>query len=285
MLIAAEYLGNVGVGVTAPQFFRADDGNIYIVKLQSNKLGLKVLVSEFLAARLGEFMGICFPPSDIIRIDEEMLQKDPLLIVLGVKAGRHFASQYMAGAEYVNKHNLSKAVNVGEMAGVMLFDHMFHNADRTYNRKNLIMRQEEAGYKIYAIDNSHLFRSGRWTIDSLKYLYDKLRVYYGQSFGTLLQECLTPQDFRPYLDKVANLTNEHIDNIVQEIPAEWLTDELERRELPHFIKKRRDMAEEVWNKLCNNIPKEHGGRRGLFGRVIRPRKKRLALVKSHEQHE
>lgn len=272
MLTAVEYLGNVGVGVTAPQFFRADDGKVYIVKLQNNRLGFKVLVSEFLAAKLGEIMGLCFPPSGIIKINEEMLQETPLLVVLGANAGRHFASQYLEGAEYVNKDNLCKAINIAEMAGIVLFDHMFHNADRAHNRKNLIMRQEDDGYKIYAIDNSHLFRSGRWTIDSLNSLRTNFRVYYRHSFGLLLRNCLSPQDFLPFVEKVSKLSNEHIDNLVQEIPGEWLSDEVEQQELAHFIKIRRDMVEEIWRKLCNNIPKAHGGRRGLFGKA--PRKLR-----------
>ena len=33
MLTALEYLGSVGVGVTAPRVFRANDGKMYVVKV------------------------------------------------------------------------------------------------------------------------------------------------------------------------------------------------------------------------------------------------------------
>ena len=165
MLIAVQYIGSVGVGVTRPQFFRADDEQIYVVKLQNNRLGSKVLVSEFLAAKLGELMNLCFPTSAIILINEQTVQKNQSLIPPEISLGRHFASLYLTNTEYVGKHNIYQAINTAEMAGVLLFDHMFHNADRADNRKNLLLRQEDDGYKIYAIDNSHLFRSGRWTLN------------------------------------------------------------------------------------------------------------------------
>ncbi|GMA97862.1 HipA family kinase [Pelosinus sp. IPA-1] len=269
MLMATEHLGAVGVGVTAPQFFRADDGKIYVVKFQNNQLGSRVLASEFLAVQFGEIMNLCFPPSGIIGINEQMLQESPSLMELGVNPGRHFASQYLEHTQYLGKHNLSKAVNVAEMAGVMLFDHIFHNSDRTNNKKNLLIRREEAGYKIYAIDNSHLFGSGRWTLESVTHLATKIRVYYRYSYGLLLRDRLSPEDFLPYLEKVTELSDEHIETIVREIPEEWLPDEPERQGLIHYIKTRRDMVEDIWKILCKYIPRSRGGRRWLFGKAIK----------------
>jgi hypothetical protein len=273
MLIAVEHLGSVGVGVTAPQFFRADDGNIYVVKLKDNPLGSRVLASEFLAAKLGEILGLCFPPSSIIEIKEHTLQGKQDLAALETISGRHFASQYLDNTQYVGKNNLYQAVNTSEMAGILLFDHMFHNKDRANNTKNLLLRQEESGYKIYAIDNSHLFRSGRWTLESLNSLSTVITTYYRYSFGLLLKDCLSAQDFIPYLEKVKKLSNQQIDTLVREIPQEWLPDEPERQALARYIKIRRDMVEKIWIELCKQIPNTRGGRRWLYGRVIGSRRK------------
>jgi len=273
MLIAVEYIGSVGVGVTNPQFFRADDEKIYVVKLQNNRLGPKVLVSEFLAAKFGEFMGLCFPTSDIIEINEQTLQKSQCYMTPEISPGRHFASLYLEHTEYVGKHNLYQATNTAEMAGILLFDHMFHNADRANNRRNLLIRQEDAGYKIYAIDNSHLFKSGKWTLESLKSLGTSIKPYYRYSFEILLRDYLSPQDFLPYLEKVATISNKDIETIVGEVPDEWLPDKLERQALAYHIKIRRDMAEQIWDILCKYIPKARGGYRWLYGRTIRPHHK------------
>lgn len=277
MLIAVKHLGSVGRGVTLPQLFRADDRKIYVVKLQSNQLGSKVLVSEFLAAKIGEFMGLCFPFSDIIEINEQILQQSHRLTALGVNPGRHFASRFLNHTKYVNKMNLYKAVNKNEMAGVILFDHMFHNADRTNNRKNLLLRQEGTEYRMYAIDNSHLFRSGRWTLESVNTLSTKIKPYYLYSYGLLLRDCLSPQDFIPYLEKVAKLSNEYIETIVREIPNEWLPDQSERQALTQFIIMRRDMAEEIWKLICKYIPKEGGTM--LYSRHSHPELARKKKIK------
>lgn len=269
MITAVEHIGKVGVGVTAPQFFRADDGNIYVVKLQNNRLGAKVLVSEFLAAKLGEIMQLCFPLSDIILLDESTLQNSQPLVELGAISGRHFASRYLDNTVYLSKKNLEKATNTAEMAGIILFDHLFHNSDRANNRKNLLLRLEGNDNKIYAIDNSHLFKSGRWTLESVNYLAGQLKVYYQYSFGLLLKDRLSSQDFLPYLEKVTSLTDEQIVSLVSAIPAEWLPEGPVQETLVRFIRMRRDMAEEIWDKLCKYIPKARGGRRRWgTGRVV-----------------
>lgn len=273
MLSSIEHIGSVGVGVTNPQFFRADDGKKYVVKLQNNRLGSKVLVNEFVAAQLGKIMGLCFPPSGIIEINEQTLRKSHSLITPTIIPGRHFASLYLENTEYLGKHNFSQIINTREMAGVMLFDHMFHNADRANNKRNLLIRQEEVGYRIYAIDNSHLFRSGRWTLESLNNLCTKTKIYYRYSFGMLLKDYLSPQDFLPYLEKVATIRNKDIETIMEDIPHEWLPNKFERQGLAHHIIIRRDMSEKIWNTLCKYIPKTRGGSRWLYGRTIRSRHK------------
>lgn len=273
MLIAVEYLGSVGVGVTGPQFFRADDEKIYVVKLQNNPLGPKVLVNEFLAAKFGTIMDLCFPPGGIIEINKQTLQKSQCPMTPEISLGHHFASLYLEHTEYVGKHNLSQGINIGELAGVMLFDHMFHNTDRVNNKRNVLMRQEDAGYKIYAIDNSHLFRSGRWTFESLTSLDTRIKPYYRYLFGILLKDYLSPQDFLPYLKKVAIISNEDIETIVAEIPEEWLPDKPERQELVRHIKMQRDMTEKIWDTLCGYIPKARGGYRWLYGRTMGSRDK------------
>jgi hypothetical protein len=257
MLRTMKYFGNVGAGVTSPQLFRANDQRFYVVKLQSNHLGPKILVNELLAAKFGQIMGLCFPPYSIIEITEQTLQQAPRLAAAGANPGRHFASLFISGTEYVKKTNIAKAINKTELAGVILFDHLFHNADRTSNYKNLLLRQEAAGPKIYAIDNSHLFIYGKWTTALLHRLSSKIKIYYHYTYGLLLRYYLSEQDFLPYLEIIARISNEQINNLVGEIPLEWLTDDLERQTLIYYIQLRRDLLEEIWGKLCRHIPRTH----------------------------
>lgn len=260
MLTSVKYYGNVGIGVTSPQLFRAIDRKIYVVKLQNNRLGSKVLVNELVAAKIGKIMSLCFPASDIIEITEHTIKQSQRLTKTGMVPGLHFASQYLNHTEYMGKKNLHKASNIVEMAGVMLFDHMFHNSDRNNNTRNILLRQEDTACKIYAIDNSHLIRSGRWTLRTITSLGMTISPYYRYSYGLLLREHLSPQDFIPYVKRAANISKENIDCLVKEIPKEWLPDEIERQALLQYITTRLGMVEEIWEVLCNYIPQSRGGR-------------------------
>jgi len=255
MLVALNYLGPVGRGVTRPQLFRADDGKVYVVKLQNNKLGPKVLANELLGTRIGEFLGLCFPPGDVIKLDERVLKgsRRP------ENAGRHFACQFLSDTKYLNPQNLFKAKNKSEMAGVMLFDHLFHNLDRTLNRRNLLLRRETGGYHIYAVDNSHLFRRGAWTQELLENLAPKITINRYRSYGTLLQRWLKPAYFDGYLEKIGHLDDDCLGKMVAEIPQEWLPQDSDRQALRQFVGIRRDMAAEIATCLCALIPDKHRG--------------------------
>lgn len=254
MLRAIRHLGPVGLGVTSPQLFRAGDGQVYVVKLQNNRLGPKILANEYLAARFGVLMGLCFPPADIIYIDEPVLRQSRWLRRSQVTPGPHFACRYLPDTRYVQRRLLERAENKSELAGVMLFDHMFFNLDRTYNRRNLIVRREETGWRVYAIDNSHLFRRGVWTADRLIKLAGRLIVNYRRSYGILLKHFLTPQDFAPFVARVQALRDEQLTTLVDDIPHEWLPDPVERQALVEFLQCRRDLAGEIANRLIRLIP-------------------------------
>jgi len=257
MLTALEYLGSVGIGVTSPQLFRANDDKIYVVKLQNNCMGTKVLVNEYVAYWFGLQMELCFPPGDFIEIDEQVLKKKRRLQAAGIKRGPHFASQYIHSNRYVAKRDLQNAVNKQTMAGVMLFDHMFHNVDRTKNRKNLLVRCEESTEVLYAIDNSHLFVRGRWNAQSLEKLVDRIIVNRWRAYGWLLKHFLVPQDFAPYACRVMGIDQEELTQFVDSIPQEWLPDVQERTALLRYMTTRCHMIHEIVEKLCQSIPDIH----------------------------
>jgi hypothetical protein len=257
VLTASKYLGSAGVGATRPQLFRASDGKNYVVKLQNNRLGPKVLANELLAARFGEQLDLCFPPAGVIKIEEQFLRRNRALAAAGLNPGRHFACQFLSGTEYVVRRNLNKAGNKSEMAGVMLFDHMVHNLDRTLNSRNLLLRREVKGYKIYAIDNSHMFGRGKWTIELLNYLTPRIKINHHRTYGLLLKHFFQPTDFAPYLAKVQQMNDDILAEIVAGIPDEWLPHDSERQALLRFLIARRELAADIVTCLCALIPNKH----------------------------
>ena len=254
MLKAVEHIGGVGIGVTSPQLFRADDGQVYVVKLQRNRLGTKILANELLAVKIGERLKLCFPASGVIELSQETINSYPRLAKAGVMPGRQFACRYLSHTMYVDRGKLAKAVNKEQLAGVMLFDHLLHNIDRTWNRKNLLIRHEQDGPKVYAIDNSHLFLRGRWTADSLKDLAGRMKVNSRRSYGVLLKYYLRPEHFASYAQAMLAISNEDVADIVFGIPEEWLPSHEERAALIEHIIIRRELVPDICRMLTALIP-------------------------------
>lgn len=258
MFRAIKYLGPVGLGATSPQLFRAEtidgESKICVVKLSANRLGSKVLVNELLAAQFGRWLKLCFPSGGMIDISADVLNKSRRLVTAGVQAGRHFGCEYLKGVGYVSKYTLHRAINKEQMAGVMLFDHLFHNPDRTENRKNLLIRKEQAGYKLYAIDNSHLFRRGKWNIEMLRGMTDGITLNRRRSYGVLLKYYLRPKDFYTYTQAIKEISPEEFAQFVESIPEEWLPDKAERQALLDFIVSRCEQVGWVTGQLVDLIP-------------------------------
>jgi hypothetical protein len=253
MLNAVDYLGPAATGATSPQLFRGDDGRVYVVKLQNNRLGPKALANEFLGGHLGASLGLCFPPNGIIRLEESVLRRSRLG---GVTAGRHYASLYFSGTDFLNSRNLAKAANLRELAGVLLFDNIVQNVDRTLNRRNLLLRREGKGYRAYAIDNSHLFRRAQWTEELLSRLAEKTEINRHGVYGSLLKHWLRPADFTPYLERLKTWTDGFLADAVAAIPGEWLPQSGERQAAVHYLKSRRDKVAKVITCLTAFIPAE-----------------------------
>lgn len=252
MLEAIEYLGKVGVGVTSPEFYKADDQCVYVVKRMSNTVGKRVLISEFCSALLGKKLGLNFPPSDTITLET-------LLPSTSTRPTRHFASRYMPNCLYATSDNILQAKNLKQMAGIILYDHMFHNADRTNNRKNILLSVDHTPPMIYAIDNSHLFRTGRWTIDTLKSLSTQINLYPNYLYGVLLKKHLFPEDFEPYLTMIKQLSTKEIDCVIDELPEEWFDDAAIKPALREFIVCRCSMIADIYAEILKKIPEARGG--------------------------
>lgn len=260
MLLAKEYLGEVGVGATSPLFFRADDDRIYIVKLLTNPLGGKVLASEQIAASFGRILGLPFPASEIFSISDDWLRIHPIYSHSAITAGYHFASCYLPDVSYATSAALPHITNRNELAGIILFDHLLHNGDRAQNRRNILLHTDAMNATtLYGIDHSHLFHSGRWTIDSLARWEYRIATYTQNLYGILLDDWLSASDFRPYADAIAHISDDTLKGIIRSIPRQWLPDIEERTALFRFLRIRRDLVYRICERIYQYIPTARGG--------------------------
>lgn len=247
MLTATEYLGNVGIGATGPDFFRADDGNIYVVKEFRNLVGKNVLINEMIAAGFGYKLKLPFPQSALIHLHHFSPERNTAESI-------GFASRYIADAVYATNENIAETANLSAMAGVLLFDHFFHNADRTNNRKNLLIAMHKKEKHIYAIDHSHLFRTGRWTPDTLQQISERICIYTNFLYGVLLRNYLTPADFQPYIQRIKAMSKADIDNIVNTVPTVWFEHSAEKAACILFIETRCRQIDAITDAIFSKIP-------------------------------
>lgn len=258
MLLAINYIGPMGRGVTRPELFKADDNCAYVVKLQNNRMGRQVLVNEYIAREIGSKLKLCFPNSGLIYLSQEAKTKLESRLNKKINRGPHFASQFISHSAFLTPGNINKAINRRDMAGIMFFDHLFHNVDRTHNRRNLLIRREEGGLRIYAIDHSHLFYRGRWDLAALERLEEIITVNSSRIYGLLLNRYLEPQDFASYAAKFRELTDDEIFQIIAAIPSEWQVTREQQTALVNYVIRRRQLADDIVAAICRLIPDKHG---------------------------
>lgn len=249
MVIIKRDLGAVGVGVTSPRLMLGKDGRRYVVKLMTNKVGPKVLANEWLGFRLARRVGLCVPCGEMVCIPPALVHKNRSLRKMCADEGVHFGSRYMTGCEYVGRRVMRLAVNKDEVVGTMLFDHLLYNDDRTLNRKNFLARWEGRGYRIYAIDHSHLLGSGRWTEASILRRGESYAVNERRVFGWLLRHYLTREKLAPYVERILSVTDDEVAEMIAEVPPAWLTDE-DRAVVLRFWQSRRGQTEEIADRIA-----------------------------------
>lgn len=250
MVIVERDLGAIGVGVTSPRLMLGKDGHRYVVKLMANKVGPKALANEWLGWRLARRVGLCVPRGEMVCIPPTLVRKSRYLRRVCADEGVHFGSRYLAGCEYVGRRVMRCSVNKDEVVGTMLFDHLLYNDDRTLNRKNFLARWEGRGYRIYAIDHSHLLGSGRWTEESILRRSESHEINQRRAFGWLLRHYLTWEKLAPYAARINSITDDEVADIIAEIPPAWLTD-AERDIVLRFWQTKRPQTEEVAERIAS----------------------------------
>jgi hypothetical protein len=92
-------------GGSQSQFMRASDGHYYIIKLQGNPQHTRVLANEFIASRLGRYLGLPMPEVAVIYVSDWLIENTPDLrfdvagLATPCRSGLQFGSRYVADPE------------------------------------------------------------------------------------------------------------------------------------------------------------------------------------------
>jgi hypothetical protein len=129
-------------GGSQSQFMRASDGHYYIIKLQGNPQHTRVLANEFIASRLGRYLGLPMPEVAVIYVSDWLIENTPELrfdvagLATPCRSGLQFGSRYVADPEtdmifdYLPESlMLEKTRNLHDLARVLVLDKWAGNAD------------------------------------------------------------------------------------------------------------------------------------------------------------
>ena len=214
-------------GGAQAHLMRAQDGHFYVVKFQNNPQHLKVLANEFLATRLAEHLGLPVPGTEIIEVDDWLIQNTPELRIENVghsvpcKPGLQFGARYVCDPiegqvfDYIPESLFGRVRTPEVFAGMLVVDKWLGNAD---GRQAVFWRNPgDKKYKVSFIDQGYCFNAGEWTFPDL--------ALHGVYYRNYVYAHVTGWgDFEPWLSKVENLKPEVVANIAGEIPPEWCDD-------------------------------------------------------------
>jgi hypothetical protein len=247
-LQAVEYIRPID-GDSQPHLLRCSDDHYYVVKVQNNRQGVRVLANEFLAARIATELGLPVPPFAVIGVPEDIVKYSKQMVVrtkervVPCQAGLCFGSRLVHGQEkfgawspnltsgHLPNSELRDVMNLSDFIGMLVFDKWTGNIDR---RQVIFSRSGQyRPYNVSMIDNGYCFGGPSWKIHD----FPMAGLY---SHDIVYREIRGLSAFEPWLlclDR--NLNRAILRGIQNEVPKEWygyewealthLVDELDQR--------------------------------------------------------
>ena len=242
------------------------DGYFYVTKFRDNPQHIRILVNEWIAARLLEYLRIAAPKVAIVELDEPFLARERDVKIrlstreIPVSAGWHFGSRFPGNPDrdavydYLPDSLLAQVQNLRHFLGVFVFDKWTGNSD---SRQSIFVRQRirewlddpevvpsnvsplAKGFVALMIDHGYAFDGPHWEFaDSpLQGFYFRPMVY--RSVRNL-------NDFEPWLTRIREAPAELFDGILRDVPRQWLPegdDEPVERLIEQLYRRRKLVAD------------------------------------------
>jgi hypothetical protein len=211
-------------GGSQSQLMRASDGNFYITKFQGNPQHTRVLANEFLASRLGLYLGLPMPEVAVIYVSDWLIENTSELRfdVAGLptpcRSGLQLGSRYVVDPEndmvfdYLPESLMKRIRNLQDFARVLVLDKWAGNAD---GRQVVFTKPATARkYSATFIDQGYCFNAGEWNFPD-----SALR-------GTHARNCVYQQvtgwdSFEPVLSRAEQMDNAELWRLTEGLPEDW----------------------------------------------------------------
>jgi hypothetical protein len=139
-ITATRYVTPLREGGSLPGVVEADDLGTYVVKFRGAGQGRRVLVAEIICAELARRLGFRTPELKLIDLDPQVGAREPdfeIQNLLQASTGLNLAVDFLPGA--LGFEPLAWPPDPAFAAGVLWFDGLIHNVDRSWRNPNLLI--------------------------------------------------------------------------------------------------------------------------------------------------
>jgi hypothetical protein len=211
-------------GGSQAHLMRASDGAFYVVKFTNSPQGTRILANEFLASRLGLWLGLPVPPVEVMDVSEWLIEHTPeLRIEVGDQSvpcasGRQVASRYAGDPledqvfDYLPESAFKKVKTVADFVRILVLDKWAGNCD---GRQAVFTRRPKGrSYSVTFIDQAFCFNAQEWSFPD-----HALHGTYYQNF--VYTEVTGWEAFEPALTRAEEADIIDLWRCAERIPPEW----------------------------------------------------------------
>lgn len=229
-LAASGFSRVMGSGRTRPLLLQAEDGagRSYevVVKLRGPELSAKGQIAELVSAPLAELLGIDVPQAAVVNVPpgfDEVVQESCASAVRA-SIGANFGSIHLGNSFTTWPVGRSPVgVQRDQAAAIFAFDLLLQNPDRRARNPNVWARSDRLGVYDHEQAFSFLYLPiiggppRPWLLaNQSAFRFMENHVFYAALRGGRL-------DLGPFEAKLAALSNEAIEGLLEPVPAEWRT--------------------------------------------------------------
>jgi hypothetical protein len=240
---ATRYVTPLREGGSMPGLVEADDDGLYVLKFHGAAQGPRVLVSEVIAGEIGRALGLTVPELVLIELNPELAAAEPdseIRELVERSGGLNLGVDFLPGA-LPFRPSVGSPVDGDVAADVVWFDALVTNPDRTIRNPNILV-----------------WHGRNWLIDHgaalyVHYTWRDPKAHARGAFERIADHVLMPSA-APITEADERLapkvTPELLRPIVEEVPEDWLGDELSRREVGGPDRQREAYVEYLLGRLA-----------------------------------
>lgn len=256
MVTVTTVFEQMNAGTTSPMLVEDVDHKRYIMKYIHDGWEGKFLFNELISARMAEYLELPIPAFEIGDLSRSLISNNDVLSSLNAKSGSVFLSEYRKGITIQNDKILAHAKNKKKYGNIIFFDQLLNNVDRGENEGNWFFDQKTHNLMIF--DHTHVFRIGQlWDQISLQQdqnLPMNIRPEFSESlYLNILNNISENTPFYGITRKLARLNDIGIEQMLQNIPAEWEILPEDMSAMEQFLKFQVDNATTIEGLLNTHL--------------------------------